>query len=85
MTSKPSSWQEADAVLTKTLFPRHDRQPFRDRLGYEHAVEWVVMVTGEPPSCDAMGDGYRQRRKASRLKSSQGGSDPSTRPERFRS
>lgn len=47
-----SGRQQRHAVVFKTLVARHDRQPFGKCLGYQHAVERVLMVADALPRRD---------------------------------
>src|SRR5579875_507926 len=62
-----SDRQQRYAIVAETLVPGGDGQSFRERLSYQHAVERIVMVAGEPPGCNGVGDADRQRQKAAVL------------------
>jgi hypothetical protein len=62
-----SGGHEGDVVIAETLVSRHNCQPFRECLGYEHVVERIVMMADQLSRCDPVSDRYWQGYKASCL------------------
>jgi hypothetical protein len=62
-----SGWQQRHAVVVEAFVARHDRQSFSERLGYQHAVEGILVMVRELTGRDAVSDADRQRHESACL------------------